>query len=654
MFKYFSITPLMQCKTVFSLICALFIALVAFGVTGSSVELTYKASPFVAGNLHSSVFRPRPIRSDEWLVVTPMAIGQYNHDPSFPIVNKNLGIDGQNMLIVGMTGVPVKHISLIAKPATWGFHFFDLKRALAWYWWFPVFGCFFAVWWLFNLIAPGNWRLGLFTSLIFSLSPYTIAWSNWPAYAVFFPTIALCFSILMLKQKNYLRLSVLAAGLGIALAGFVFVLYPPWQISLGFLYLSLAAALFIRDRKSLIVDWKLISAFGIAAGTATLILLAWWLDARPAIAAMLETVYPGKRVALHGGGYQLSDLLRGFTNLKSLRSSYEGPVSNQSEIASFYYLFLPIAATLILTFKNKVESRWVVFSLIIFISYSLLYMLIGVPDVFAKISMWGRIPSQRADLALGVAHVLLCGFLLTQRNIAEPPSRRLKLLFYLISFSWTVVSVLAISTFPEGIYGGIASRHAVIVLVLIFFIGYWLMAGDVKKFVIASIILYFATTFSFNPLSIAPTKINVVSNINGLFNQQKNHGLNNARVLVFGSQIPAMALMSSGVATVNGVFYYPQKTLWQRMGVEDTASDIYNRYQHLIFIFGTVKEIAGFTVESPQPDVVKVTVDPISFKFGLTSATLVVAPDEFANSLKRNLSVNFLRSDSGWSWFSVD
>ena len=39
-----------------------------------------------------------------------MAISQVYHYPKSPIVNNNWGSDGHNMLVVGMTGVPVAHI----------------------------------------------------------------------------------------------------------------------------------------------------------------------------------------------------------------------------------------------------------------------------------------------------------------------------------------------------------------------------------------------------------------------------------------------------------------------------------------------------------------------------------------------------------------
>src|SRR5215831_21306058 len=99
----------------------LFAILVAFGVHGSSIpfaggwwapESRYSGYVFgVIPNLFPESARinnlaltelgmahPRAVRSDEWLVTTPMALAQLSHRPRFPVVNTNIG-EGQNMLI---------------------------------------------------------------------------------------------------------------------------------------------------------------------------------------------------------------------------------------------------------------------------------------------------------------------------------------------------------------------------------------------------------------------------------------------------------------------------------------------------------------------------------------------------------------------------
>ena len=247
--------------------------------------------------------KDQPVRSDEWLVLTPLAIAQYNHRPKFPVVNQNLGEDGQNMLIVGMVGVPVAHISSIAKPAIWGFFLFDLKRALSWYWCFPIFACLFALWGVVALLLPEDWRSSFLIALWFSLSPYVAAWSHWPAYTVFFPSLALLSAIAILKSHSKYLLPVWSCILGMSLAGFILVLYPPWQISLAYLFLALAMGIVVRDKLYRNFNKTKWAFYGIAIVIAGLILWKWWSDAHQAIRFMLATVYPGQRSAEVGERY---------------------------------------------------------------------------------------------------------------------------------------------------------------------------------------------------------------------------------------------------------------------------------------------------------------------------------------------------------------
>ncbi|MBX8492168.1 hypothetical protein K5D34_11170 [Pseudomonas cichorii] len=166
-----------------------FMLFTALGLTGSSLDLGVRQSAFIESDMTRVWGYEQPIRSDEWMVLTPMAIAQSQHVPRYPVVNSRLGLDGQNMLVTGMTGLPIAHVSSLAKPAIWGFFVFDLKRALAWYWWFPVFGCFLALAHVLHTLSPGRWRQSFLFSLLFVSAPYVVAWSFWPAYAVFFPAL---------------------------------------------------------------------------------------------------------------------------------------------------------------------------------------------------------------------------------------------------------------------------------------------------------------------------------------------------------------------------------------------------------------------------------------------------------------------------------
>ena len=299
----------------------LFAALVGAGITGSSVQMYLDQPGFVASDAKVLLGENRLIRADEWLVVTRMAIGQQNHQPPRPVVNTHLGPDGQNMLIVGMTGVPVAHLSALAKPATWGFFAFDLRRALAWYWWLPPFGCLIALWGVMAVLVPGRWGLGLATAAVFTSSGYVIAWSNWPAYAVLFPAAAFWLFFQLPRIAGGWRLAAWPVGFGLSLAGFVLVLYPPWQITLGYLFALLTIAVWVRDRCWQRLGPPHVIALIASLGVFALVVGAWWMDARMAIDAMQATLYPGQRTTIAGGGMPWFTSVRGFLNAHTLYSN---------------------------------------------------------------------------------------------------------------------------------------------------------------------------------------------------------------------------------------------------------------------------------------------------------------------------------------------
>lgn len=618
-----------------------FICLVAMGTTGSSLEFGLKQTPFV----HSDGYRIwgslKSIRSDEWLVFSPLAISQANHVPAFPVINKNIGEDGQNMLIVGMAGVPVSHISAFAKPATWGFYVFDLKHALSWYWWFPIFGCLFSLWAVFCLISPNHWRIGFLVSLTFCVSPYVTAWSYWPAYAVFFPSLMLFSIVSMLRSRNNVALIGWAITLSLSLAGYVLILYPPWQVSLGYLFLFIGIGLVLRDKLYRNIDHFKIFYFALAFALATFILWKWWLDAGLAINAMMNTVYPGHRMHATGGSLDISALLRGFTNIITLYRM-DGVYSNQSEIASFYYLFPSLLILFVLRLREKqIESTHLL--LLVFLTFSVLYMLFGIPQELATFTLWGRVSGQRADLAMGLAYILLLGGLLAKNKALNPTYKAPTMFLAIIaSLMWGAVVAYAIYKMPHDTLSGFSAGVSVAIFTVIVISSWWLAIGDYRKFLVFNFIFSTATILPFNPMMVSPNALTPIAEFSG----------ENTRVLIANTQIPAMYLLASGKPVSNGVFYYPQKTMWERLDPDGVQANIYNRYQHLIFLLGSVAN-PYYRIESPQADVVRVVVDTAQFDFRNTGADILVSPSSELNVLKQNPSLVFSSTSDGWARFMI-
>lgn len=627
---------------------------IGFGITGSSLRIALQQIPFIQSDVTNIWGKDQPVRSDEYRVFTPLSIAQYNHHPKFPIVNTNLGEDGQNMLIVGMAGVPVAHISAIAKPATWGFFLFDLKRALSWYWCFPIFGCLFALWGAIALLLPGQWRSSFLIALWFSVSPYVAAWSNWPAYTVFFPSLAFISTIAILRVRSKYLMWVLGCILGVSLAGFVLVLYPPWQVSVGYVFLALTISIVIRDKLYKDFDIFKLSSYVIAIIISGLVLWEWWADAHSAIQAMMATVYPGQRTTVTGGHITLPVLLRGFTNLVTLHKA-NSAYSNQSEIASFSYMLLPLASLFIFRLYQKTIGA-VEVSLALSISFILYFALVGIPVEVAQLSLWGRIPAERADLALGLSNIILCGLLLSS-SMSPVPNKipmSVKLLAWVVALIWMAITFHSVSRLSESIFSDFTPAMVVGLLLVVAISGYWLVLGKFREFIYLNIALSVATTLPFNPINIAPhSVVTDTSLVNGLTEKKLDY-VSDQRILVLGeTEVPAMYLLASGLSVASGTLYHPQKSLWERLDKAQNESNIYNRYQHLVFSGGRVENIDNYRIESPYPDIVRVVVSLENFDFRKTGAGIITALQHEEDMLRKNSTLTYLKNEKGWSWFRI-
>ncbi|MCD5979445.1 DUF7657 domain-containing protein [Pseudomonas quasicaspiana] len=620
---------------------------VAMGLTGSSLHHGQASAPFVEMDSVNIMGHDQPIRSDEWLVQTPFAIAQFNHRPPFPVVNKNVGEDGQNMMVTSMTSVPIAHVTALAKPATWGFFVFDLRRALSWNWCFPIVGCFLALAFVLNRLCDDHWKHGFLFSALFCSAPYVVAWSFWPAYTVFFPCVILLCALQILKTSSFYRLIPLGVLLGLAVAGFAFILYPPWQVSVGYVFIAMTIGIVIREKLYQQLTLPRATTYLFAIGVAGALLTAWWLDASDAVKTMSQTVYPGQRLTV-GGTATLPLLLRGFTNIPTLQL-INSTMSNQSEISSFYYLLLPLAALVALrAVQNRLTAlEW---SLTAICGIMLYYMFVGFPVDLAKYSLWGRSAPYRADLALGLASVILTRLLLSQKAQPQEPTHTVKFIAVMASAGWIYIVYRSLAQLDSTLTSGMPSSLVILILFITAALSYFLITNRFKPFILISLGLSLATTASFHPINIAPSEVRLrpaPTTADTLANT-----LEGKRVVVLESTTPAMFLIASGISVVNGINYFPQKTLWNRMDPDGKKRDIYNRYQHLAFV-GAQPPAESYKLGTPHPDIVMVTLNLATFDFRLTGANVVLAPDNDKSRLDENKGLSFAGTATGWSWFTV-
>jgi hypothetical protein len=628
----------------FITVVSTFFVLVFFGVTGSSLSLALKSSPLIGSDELPIAGAPRAIRSDEWLVFTPLAIAQFNHEPKFPIINTNLGSEGQNMMILGMTGVPIAHISGMARPANWGFHLFDLKRGLAWYWWFPIFSCFIALWAVFVIVLNGQHRLSLGISAAFVLSPYVIGWSYWPAYVTMFPAASFVLGIYLLKGMPVIRGLLASIFLGLFLSGFVLVLYPAWQVPLGYLFLVLFLAVVLRDGLLKKFNGLKLTYFSLSALIAVIILISWWLDAKDAIHTLVSTVYPGQRVEVRGGYIEPWYFIKGITNIFSMFNDLKG-YPNQSEIASFVYFSPPLLIAAGLAMWRLKNFDGVTITLIGFIGFVLVFQFLGLPNIIAKYSFWGRSTPSRADLALGMAQLMLLAawinlFLrmheMDRKWVFIRSSAAIILWCAFIGYSFLYVAPKsAIQANPAVLCAAIITMGV---------LGYWLIRGAFENVLILTCFWGLSIASTFHPLSFTPSFIK--ADLHSCNANNKEGGM----VVTLGSQVPAMSFLAAGVHVINGILYYPQFALWKIIDPTGNAKDIYNRYQHLIFVPGSIDGLTH-RIELPQADVVKIIFDIERFDFKRIGVSCIYGEEVLFKGADKNNALKFIENKAGFSLY---
>ena len=632
-----------------------FLALVAVGVSGSSFGVMLNdpvsRSLWAVEGSQGRLFKLRGIRGDEGRVLMPNVLAQIHHRPPFPVVNRNIGPDGQNMGVIGMTGVPVAQWAALARPATWGYFVLPMRQAMAWQWQLPFWGCFLALWCVLNLLRPDRRGLNLALSGAFCIAPYAAAWSNWPLYATMFPLLAfLAFSKLITTREFY-RVALLSLILGWLLACWVLVLYPPWLVivgsAMGFVGLGWA----MERREQLHFGWLQAGGLLLAGLVALSLLGSWWIDTRDAISLIQATEYPGARGTLTGGDVNWWWHLRGYHNAETV-ASLAGPVTNQSEVSSYFYLPLLWAALAVMNWRSLAGRRYALLACFLFVLCYWIFSFFGVPAWLAKYTLWGHMPTGRMEVGMGLVGI----FILT---LSTGPYVRSG---WRNSFGWPFLVAaasagliaLAIVNTPDVLLPG---RDWLLTITMAgsgALICWWILRGREGAGVAMLVTVHLIATLHFNPIVRAPLSVALDEGHRIYINAPAEEGHLHRTLVIGDGGTGALAFAAVGLPVVNGVLYYPHADFWRRMGLPESDWKIVNRYQHLaIELSDRVDAENGYRVFSPVLDQVHLQINPGVFDFSKSGAERVVTLAADAAALKGNSSLRWLGQHNSIDWFAV-
>lgn len=626
-----------------------FVLLVTSGSTSSSLILLFKHSHITASDSKPWLGEARPVRSDEWEVITPMALSQATQKPKFPVLNKDWGNNGHNMLVVGMTGVPVGHVSTVAKPATWGFFFLDLRKALAWYWWFPFFACFSALWLVLRRFFGLDWKLAAGLSIAFVCAPYDMVFSGWPAYTAFFPLAVLLAVRSLLLSERAIDSIFSGVLLGISAAGFALILYPAWQVSLAYLLLPFTAAWCWANRKTLYFRKLTLLGLITATATATIILVSWWIDARDAVGAIQNTIYPGQRAFEAGGDIDPWYFIKGILSLQTIYRPTA--LMDSSDAGSFLFLPLALVVATAASIRSHKKSALCAVTLIVFAAAVIAHMFIGFGATTFRPPFWGLVTSYRLDLALALAQILLMGWLFSDTRAPAPASLpAMAMLTGIVTLLW---GSWLYHKLPAEIASALIDSVTVLSLVGWAALGYLVVA---RKYVAATV-MYCAWTLAislpFNPLGQAPSHTELQPALTQALARATAQVGHAPTIAVIDERTWPLVLAIANWHVSNSVFYVPPLAFWKRLDPTGDNTDVYNRYQRLFFRLGAVSASERYTIRSPRLDEVVLTMDPLKFNFNKLGSDLLLSPIHNQEVLRTNSSLEYLENSTNWSLFRI-
>ena len=609
-------------KVVYTLTILLLISIsfILAEINFSSIDYWYTLSPLVQP--HGLLLgQPRGIRSDEWLFWTTDLFSQIHSKVPFQIHNFSIG-NGNAPLLMNL---PAYHFSMLFRPQFWAFFFLNQETAFSIYWIFKTFFLFGSSLLLFLIILDNSFLLSFTGAFWLFFSSFTQWWIGGAIndVLVIWNILAIS-SIYLLFSKKLLNILISGCICLIMGINFVLIFYPPYQIPLTYLLISiLVGCIFRETSKNNFKYLKLKSVIVITIILiSTLTFYFFYLDTAETINSVRSTVYPGQR-RVSGGSLSLLRYFSGFFDLYYKEAIFPKAIGNICEGSSF--IFLWIFTIVNFSFFCKKGSDKMYLSLLAAILFLSVYAVVGFPSYLEKITLLNFVQPERTIMALGIA-----GILLTLISLKFKSKILLKNSVQKASFCTSIFLIF----FCYGVKFNNTIDHFFSYVVLGFFaiaytiIIYFFIQKRVNYFCISIILITLIPNLNINPVTKGLDSLvnnSLVEFINTIPNRY------DGKWALFGDMIYANLLKVTGVEVLNGVKYSPDIVSFSKLDPENKYFSVYNRYAHIELVSDNKYQLPQFDLI--QADYYKLYINPCSEHFKNLNVKFVVLDNISAKNL---------------------
>lgn len=611
------------------LIGILVVTFSALGVSGSSTSLLGSEGGrdgVVAGS-------PRAVRSDEWLVRTPMVVGQVGRGFSR---FAEIGVGQHDMAV--LSDLPVKSWTALFHPQNSLFFVMPVENAFAFEWWSTGALVLLGAYALF-LVLLRDWRWSVIGALVLWGSPF-FHWWHYPAMAAI-ASWALLATASFLSSLNpklrgwhrWWRVGV-TAYFG---ACFALILYPPAQIPVIFVALAVIVGWVIPKLRSRTIHWRALALHLVAAGVALgAVILVFVVTHSQALTAISQSVYPGERRLPGGGGSAglLFDAWYGWSFISN-DAGMRPAILNESEASSFLFLGLFAISGLFLIWRfgirQNIEHRGVTLGLLAVVFMLLVHIFIGWGPLITKVTLLDRVSPGRAILGLGIASTILLIFIGKIVADAEIPPRWSRLATAsTVAVGGAGILWLGSQWRREGLP---IDRSTIAIVLFVFLVPSALLFWKPFLALIALAVIGIAFSVPANPLThgLGPlVSSDLVREVKTLNEANPGGGWLGSDSYV------SSVLTAAGTDSLSAVNLYPNVDAWRILDPASDSEFVWNRYAHVFWVFDDSMKDPIFTLL--QHDVFQVRIAPCDQRLVALGVTNFVSTAALNSSCLRPVS----------------
>ena len=565
----------------YKIACAFLLFVMIFKYSGSSI-VNFNSliqSHNDDTRYHTLLGRPRMIRTDEWATSTTYILSQDRSEKPFSYFSNVLRGTETDMFTV--SNAPVADILMLGRPFQIGFMLFGNDVGLSFYWYARLTAMLLGSYELCLILTKRNKKISLCGMIVITFSSAVQWWYCmdtllWGQIAI---VLIDKFMNTDKKRNKYLcALGILISGLS-----YVFVFYPAWQISFGYVFLAMIVWLLLKNIKygSYRFTKHDIAVVVVTLICLVLLLVRWYNFSGNTLVATMNTDYPGERCEVGGGAVNLYSY---FYNIFFTFEEYLNPCE-YSSMLSFYPI--PLILGLIYVIRNQKDLHFWIPMLIVggFLS---IWCVFGFPEIIAKITKMSMTTAGRVTIPLGTVCIYTLIYLMGNFEKDDKLINK-KLTYYLSVFSIIYIIYKAKTTIGYAEEFHYLDKFKILLGGEIFLVTIWgiinLIKKKIKNYTIYGLIaIALISGLRVNPV-IRTTDIFYTKPVAIKMQEIKENNPSALWVVNDGGWYINDYAVASGIRTLNSTGVYPNLELFETIlgNKKEEYKKIYNRYAHVNF-----------------------------------------------------------------------